>query len=108
MEIRAGIRSYGRFPNLLREGIPMKRILVAVLSTLALALGLSGPASAATANSHASCSGLAAASRAGDPGAQAATQVQIKVDAKDEGVTPGAVVSGFSQFHDGSAEVCLA
>ena len=84
----------------------MKRILVAVLATLALALGLSGPASAA--NSHASCSGLAAASRAGDPGAQAATQVQIKQDAANEGITPGAVVSGFSQFHEGSAEVCLA
>jgi hypothetical protein len=84
----------------------MKRILVAVLATLALALALSGPASAA--NSHASCSGLAASSRAGDPGAQAETQVEIKAAAEHEGVTPGAIVAGFSQFHDGSAEVCLA
>ena len=84
----------------------MKRSLLAVLATLALVLGLSGPASAA--NSHASCSGLAAASRAGDPGAEAETQVEIKALAEHEGVTPGAIVSGFSQFHDGSAEVCLA
>ena len=79
---------------------------------MVVAAGLTGavaaPAAAATANSHASCSGLAAASRAGDPGAQAATQVQIKQDAANEGITPGAVVSGFSQFHDGSAEDCLA
>jgi hypothetical protein len=84
----------------------MKRILLAVLASVVLALALSGPASAA--NSHASCSGLAGSSRAGDPGAEAATQVEIKAAAEHEGVTPGAIVSGFSQFHDGSAEACLA
>jgi len=84
----------------------MKRILLAVLASLALALGLSGPASAAA--SHASCSGLAGSSRAGDPGAEADTQVDIKEAAQHEGVTPGAIVSGFSRDHLGSAEVCLA
>ena len=86
----------------------MKRSLLVLFATLALVLGVSASASAATANSHASCSGLAASSRAGDPGAQAETQVEIKAAAQHEGVTPGAIVSGFSQFHDGSAEVCLA
>ena len=89
----------------------MRRIRIAAAS-MVVAAGLTGavaaPAAAAMANPHASCSGLAAASRAGDPGAQAATQVQIKQDAANEGITPGAVVSGFSQFHDGSAEDCLA
>jgi hypothetical protein len=84
----------------------MKRILLGVFATLVLALGLSGPASAA--NSHASCSGLAGSSRAGDAGAEAETQVEIKALAEHEGVTPGAIVSGFSRFHDGSAEACLA
>jgi hypothetical protein len=83
----------------------MRRILLAVLASLALALGLSGPASAA--NSHASCSGLAGSSRAGDPGAEADTQVDIKAAAQHEGVTPGAIVSGFFRDHLGSAEVCL-
>jgi hypothetical protein len=84
----------------------MKQILLAVLASVVLALGLSGQASAA--DSHASCSGLAGSSRAGDAGAQAETQVEIKAAAEHEGVTPGAIVSGFSRFHDGSAEVCLA
>jgi hypothetical protein len=84
----------------------MKRSLLAVLAALALALGLSGAASAA--DPHASCSGLAGSSRAGDAGAEAETQVEIKAAAEHEGVTPGAIVSGFSQFHDGSAEACLA
>jgi hypothetical protein len=84
----------------------MKRSLLVVLATFALVLGVSG--SAAAANPHASCSGLAGSSRAGDPGAQAQTQVDIKAAAEHEGVTPGAIVAGFSQFHDGSAELCLA
>jgi hypothetical protein len=84
----------------------MKRILLAVVASVVLALAFSGPALAA--NPHASCSGLAGSSRAGDPGAEAATQVEIKALAEHEGVTPGAIVSGFSQFHDGSAEACLA
>ena len=83
----------------------MKRIMLAVHASLALALGLSVPASAA--NSHASCSGLAGSSRAGDPGAEADTQVDIKELAQHEGVTPGAIVSGFSRDHLGSAEICL-
>jgi hypothetical protein len=45
----------------------MNRSLVAVSATLALGLGLSGPASAA--DPRASCEGLAASSFAGQPGA---------------------------------------
>jgi hypothetical protein len=89
----------------------MRRIRIAAASMMVAAgliAAVAAPASAATANTHASCSGLAAASRAGDPGAQAETQVGIKAEAQQEGVTPGGIVSGFSQFHEGSAEVCLA
>ncbi len=45
----------------------MKRTLIVVLATVALALGLSAPASAATANPTASCAGKVGASLAGQP-----------------------------------------
>ena len=83
----------------------MKRVLLAVFATLALVLGLSAPASAS--NSHSSCSGLVASSVAGDAGARAVIQLDIFQTAVEDGITPGAVVSGFSQDHLGSAEVCL-
>ena len=82
----------------------MKRIFVVVFATLVLALGLSASASAATANDHASCAGLAGASRAQDPGAEAS----VVHDVIAGGVPPGATFGGFAHFHDGSAEVCLA
>jgi hypothetical protein len=82
----------------------MRRSLVAVLATVALMLGLSASASAATANPNASCAGLAGASRAQDPGAQAS----VVHDVIAGGVPPGATFGGFAHFHDGSAEVCLA
>jgi hypothetical protein len=85
----------------------MKRILVAVLATLALALGLSGPASAATPDPHASCAGLAGASRAGQPGAQAEVVLQVVGEAHFEGFSPGVEFSDFAQFHDQTAEICL-
>jgi hypothetical protein len=49
----------------------MKRSLLALFATLAVALGLSAPASAATANPHASCAGKVGASLAGQPGPRA-------------------------------------
>jgi hypothetical protein len=81
----------------------MKRSLVAVLATLALALGLSAPASAATANTHASCAGLAGAFRAGDPGAQAETVHGVIAN----NFPPGATFSDFARHHQGTAGVCL-
>jgi hypothetical protein len=86
----------------------MKRILLAVFVTLALALGLSAPASAATADTHASCAGLAGASRAGEPGVQAEVVLRVVAEAHLGGFSPGAVeFSGFAHFHDQSVEVCL-
>jgi hypothetical protein len=86
----------------------MKRSLVAVFATVALALALSAPASAATANSHASCAGLAGASRAGQPGAQAEVVFGVMSEAAAEGVPPGAIFGGFAHFHDQTAAACLA
>ena len=82
----------------------MKRFLVAVLATLALALGLSASASAATANPNASCAGLAGASRAQDPGAQAS----VVHDVIAGGVPPGATFGDFARQHDETAERCLS
>jgi hypothetical protein len=84
----------------------MKRLLLAVAATLVLVVGLSGPAWAA--NPHASCSGLAGSSRAGQPGAEAQVVFGVQGEAAAEGIPPGAIFSGFSRFHEGSAEVCLA
>jgi hypothetical protein len=84
----------------------MKRSLLAIFAALALALSFSGSASAA--NPHASCSGLAGSSRAGQPGAEAQVQFGIQAEAAFEGTTPGALESEFSQNHLGSAAACLA
>jgi hypothetical protein len=86
----------------------MKRSLLAVLATLALVLGVSASASAATASPNASCAGLAGASRAGAPGAQAEVVLRVVTEAHLGGFSPGAVeFSGFAHFHDQSVEVCL-
>jgi hypothetical protein len=85
----------------------MKRSLVAICATSAALFGLSGAAFAATADPHASCSGLAGASRAGQAGAEAEMVSGVLADAAQHGFTPGANFSGFSQFHDGTAEICL-
>ena len=86
----------------------MKRSFLVLIATLALALGLSAPASAATADTHASCAGLAGASRAGAPGAQAEVVQHVVTEAHLGGFSPGAVeFSGFAHFHDQSVEVCL-
>lgn len=81
----------------------MKRSLLVLVATLALVLGVSASASAATANPNASCAGLAGASRAQDPGAQAS----VVHDVIAGGVPPGATFGGFAHFHDQTAEVCL-
>jgi hypothetical protein len=83
----------------------MKRSLLAVLATLALVVGLSAPASGAA--PPASCSGLAASSLAGQPGARAAVIHNSQQEAANLGITFGALNSEFSRFHEGSAEVCL-
>jgi hypothetical protein len=83
----------------------MRRIACIAFLTAALGVGLSGPASAADANEHASCAGLAGASRAGDPGAEA--QVVQGVIASE--FPPGLVnFSDFASFHDETADACLA
>jgi hypothetical protein len=73
----------------------MKRSLVVVLATLALVLGLSGPASAA--NPHASCQGLVVSSLAGQPTAQAQNRFDAFAEAADLGITPGALTSEFAR-----------
>ncbi len=87
----------------------MKRSLLAVLTALMLAVGLSVPASAATANHHASCAGLAGASRAGDPGAQAEVVLHVVTEANpSQGSPPGTLeFSDFARLHEQTAGVCL-
>ena len=83
----------------------MKRSMLAALATLALVLGLSGPAWAAS--PEASCQALVNSSFAGQPGARAAELQSAFEDAADRGVPVGAVLSEFSQSHDGSIEGCF-
>jgi hypothetical protein len=86
----------------------MKRSLLVLIATLALVLGVSASASAVTASPNASCAGLAGASRAGQPGAQAEVVLRVVREAHLGGFSPGAVeFSGFAHFHDQSVEVCL-
>ena len=82
-----------------------RRLVIAVVAAGALGFVLSAPASAAEADGHASCAGLAGASRAGQPGAEA--EVVHSVLASE--FPPGLVTfSDFASFHDGTAEACLA
>jgi hypothetical protein len=83
----------------------MKRLLVAVLATLALALGLSGPASGA-ADPHASCQALVNSGFAGTPGGRAEELQSAFEEAADRGVPVGAVLSEFSRLH-GPIEGCF-
>jgi hypothetical protein len=80
----------------------MNRSLVAVSATLAL--GLSGPASAA--DPHASCQALVNSGFAGQPGAAAELQDAFG-EAAERGVPVGAVLSEFSRVHGGSIEGCF-
>ena len=83
----------------------MKRFMVVCITAAGLGLALSAPASAAEANWHASCAGLAGASRAGDPGAEAEVVQGVLAEAFPPGLEN---FSDFASFHDGSAEACLA
>jgi hypothetical protein len=83
----------------------MKRALVVVSATLAVGLGLSGPASAA--DPHASCQALVNSSFAGQPGGRAAELQDAFAEAAERGVPVGAVLSEFSRVHGGSIEGCF-
>ncbi len=83
----------------------MKRSSVVVSATLALGLGLSGPAVAA--EPPASCQGLAASSFAGQPGAFAQERQDAFAEAQERGITPGAVTSEFARSHAGSLDACF-
>jgi hypothetical protein len=83
----------------------LKRSLLAVSATLALALGLSDSAWAA-ANPVASCSGLNGSSYAGQPGAAASDRFDGLDEAAGLGITPGALFSEFSQLHSGDVDTC--
>jgi hypothetical protein len=77
----------------------MKRSLLAVFATLALALGWSASASAATANLNASCVGKIGSSLAGLPGDRAEIAHIVKVEAQDKGLPPGAFQSEVAHRH---------
>jgi hypothetical protein len=83
----------------------LKRSLLALSATLALALGLSGSASAA-ANPVASCSGLVGSSFAGEPGGEASDRFDGLDEAAELGLTPGGLFSDFSQQHSGDVDTC--
>jgi hypothetical protein len=78
----------------------MKRILVVVFATLALVLGLSGPASGAANPQHASCQAQVNSGFAGVPGGRALELQDAFAEAADLGVPVGAVLSEFSQAED--------
>jgi hypothetical protein len=83
----------------------MKRLVVSGFATLALVLGLSGPASAAS--PQASCQAIVNSSFAGQPGARAVELQSAFEEAADRGVPVGAVLSEFSRVHGGSIEGCF-
>jgi hypothetical protein len=86
----------------------MKRSFLSISATLALALGLSVPASAATADPHASCAGLVGPYHASQgPGTHAQVALDVVAEAQSQGMPPGATFGGFAHFHDGTAEICL-
>jgi hypothetical protein len=86
----------------------MKRALIVVLATVALTLGVSSPAGAATANPNASCAGTVGASLAGgQPADRAEIAHGFVAEAHSEGVhPPGFFQSEWSQLHQ-SLEGCL-
>jgi hypothetical protein len=80
----------------------------AAVATVVLSLGLVVPASAATADPHASCSGLVGPYYA-EQGSGTHSDVTLGVvrEFQSAGMPPGANFSDFASFHDGTAEVCL-
>ena len=86
----------------------MRRPLLAGFATLALVLGLSVPASAATADPHASCAGLVGPFHASQgPGTHAEVALDVVAGAQSTGTPPGDTFGGFARLHEGTAEVCL-
>jgi len=78
----------------------MRRSLLAVFATLALALGLVPAGSAAGADPPASCAGVVGTSIAGQPGARAEIAHGFLAEAQSEGVhPPGFFQSEWSQQH---------
>jgi hypothetical protein len=75
------------------------------VGVLAMVLGLSGPASAAS--PQASCQALVNSSFAGQPGARAAELRNAFEEAAECGVPAGAVLSEFVRVHGGSIEGCF-
>jgi hypothetical protein len=72
----------------------------AALVTAVVSLALVAPASAATADPHASCAGTVYSSLAGQAGARAEIQfLHTFPDADGYGVLPGALQSEFSRYH---------
>jgi len=84
----------------------MNRVLFAGIATLALVVGVGGPASAA-AGPPASCQALALSSLAGDAGAVAQERRDALAQAEEFGLTPGAVTSEFARSHDASLDACF-
>jgi hypothetical protein len=70
---------------------------LAAVATVALSLVLVAPASAETADPHASCQALVNSSFAGQPGARAVELQDAFAEAADLGVPVGAVLSEFSR-----------
>ena len=99
-------QEYGRSTGyLVPRRIAVKRSSSVVLATVAFALGLTGPASAA--DPAASCQGLAASSLAGQPGAFAAERRDAFDEAASLGITPGALTSEFARARPGTLEACF-
>jgi hypothetical protein len=86
----------------------MKTSALVLVVAAALSFVMTSPASGATPDPHASCAGLANASRAGDPGAQAQVVHDVLAEAFYEGHTPGSNFSDFAIYHLGTSEACLA
>jgi hypothetical protein len=84
----------------------MRRSLLAVSATLALALGLTPAGSAATTSPDASCAGTVGASLASQPGARAEVAHGFVTEAQSEPHPPGFFQSEWSQMHQ-PLEGCL-
>ena len=78
-------------------------------ATAVVSLALVAPASAGTANDHASCAGLVGHYySAQGPGTHAGVTRGVVAEFQSEGLPPGANFHDFASFHDGTAEACLA
>jgi len=79
--------------------------VAAALVTLAVAV----PAGPASADEHASCSGLVGPYYAAQgSGTRAGVTLGVVTEFQSAGMPPGANFSDFASFHDGTAEDCLA